>query len=63
MPAFTLYGALNSTNSDRVRLTLAEGGFTDYDTIFLDLRKGEQKVSVSIHTIEDDVDWLQIPTT
>ncbi|KAJ6783812.1 hypothetical protein PWT90_06118 [Aphanocladium album] len=31
MPAFTLYGARGSTNTDRVRLTLAEGGFTDYE--------------------------------
>lgn len=45
MPAFTLYGARGSTNTDRVRLTLAEGGFTDYRLVFLDLQKGEQKVS------------------
>jgi len=45
MPAFTLYGARGSTNTDRVRLTLAEGGFTDYDLVLLDLGKGEQKVS------------------
>lgn len=45
MPAFTLYGAHGSTNTDRVRLTLAEGGFTDYEVILLDLFKGEQKVS------------------
>lgn len=44
MPAFTLYGARGSTNSDRVRLTLAEGGFTDYELVLLNLPKGEQKV-------------------
>ncbi|KAL1652498.1 hypothetical protein SLS61_004802 [Didymella pomorum] len=43
MPAFTLYGARGSTNTDRVRLTLAEGGFTDYELVLLDLYKGEQK--------------------
>ncbi|KIX97511.1 uncharacterized protein Z520_06963 [Fonsecaea multimorphosa CBS 102226] len=42
-PAFTLYGARGSTNTDRVRLTLAEGGLTDYELVLLDLRKGEQK--------------------
>jgi glutathione S-transferase len=43
MPAFTLYGSRGSTNTDRVRLTLAEGGFTDYDLVLLNLQKGEQK--------------------
>ncbi|PWI72065.1 glutathione S-transferase domain-containing protein [Purpureocillium lilacinum] len=43
MPAFTLYGARGSTNTDRVRLTLAEGGFTDYELVVLNLGKGEQK--------------------
>ncbi|KAH6713842.1 putative glutathione-S-transferase theta, GST [Leptodontidium sp. MPI-SDFR-AT-0119] len=43
MPAFTLYGSRGSTNTDRVRLTLAEGGFTDYETVLLNLQKGEQK--------------------
>ncbi|CAF3518256.1 unnamed protein product [Fusarium graminearum] len=43
MPAFTLYGARGSTNTDRVRLTLAEGGFTDYELVLLDLSKGQQK--------------------
>lgn len=46
MPAFTLYGGRGSTNTDRVRLTLAEGGFTDYDIVLLNLHKGEQKVGV-----------------
>lgn len=46
MPAFTLYGSRGSTNTDRVRLTLAEGGFTDYDLVLLNLQKGEQKVGV-----------------
>lgn len=45
MPAFKLYGARGSTNTDRVRLTLAEGGFTDYELVILNLQKGEQKVS------------------
>jgi glutathione S-transferase len=44
MPAFTLYGTRGSTNTDRVRLTLAEGGFTDYELVLLNLQKGEQKV-------------------
>ncbi|CAJ0548515.1 Ff.00g021280.m01.CDS01 [Fusarium sp. VM40] len=43
MPSFTLYGARGSTNTDRVRLTLAEGGFTDYELVLLNLAKGEQK--------------------
>ncbi|KAF2874117.1 glutathione S-transferase [Massariosphaeria phaeospora] len=43
MPAFTLYGARGSTNTDRVRLTLAEGGFTDYELVLFNLHKGEQK--------------------
>ncbi|KAF5660690.1 glutathione s-transferase domain-containing protein [Fusarium heterosporum] len=43
MPAFTLYGAHGSSNTDRVRLTLAEGGFTDYELVLLTLAKGEQK--------------------
>jgi len=45
MPAFTLYGSRGSTNTDRIRLTLAEGGFTDYELVLLNLQKGEQKVS------------------
>ena len=44
MPAFTLYGARGSTNTDRVRLTLAEGGFTDYELVLINLQKREQKV-------------------
>lgn len=47
MSAFTLYGAHGSTNTDRVRLTLAEGDFTGYKFVSLDLQKGEQKVSSS----------------
>ncbi|OAA77687.1 Glutathione S-transferase, protein [Akanthomyces lecanii RCEF 1005] len=43
MPAFTLFGARGSTNTDRVRLTLAEGGFTDYELVLLNLQRGEQK--------------------
>ncbi|OLN88083.1 Glutathione S-transferase 1-like protein 1 [Colletotrichum chlorophyti] len=42
-PAFTLYGARGSTNTDRVRLTLAEGGFTEYELVLVNLPKGEQK--------------------
>jgi hypothetical protein len=44
MPAFTLYGSRGSTNTDRVLLTLAEGGFTNYDLVLVNLQKGEQKV-------------------
>lgn len=43
MAAFKLYGARGSSNTDRVRLTLAEAGFTDYELVLLDLQKGEQK--------------------
>ncbi|KAH7410785.1 putative glutathione-S-transferase theta, GST [Cadophora sp. MPI-SDFR-AT-0126] len=43
MSAFTLYGGRGSTNTDRVRLTLAEGGFTNYKLVLLNLQKGEQK--------------------
>ncbi|KAH7357409.1 glutathione S-transferase domain-containing protein [Pyrenochaeta sp. MPI-SDFR-AT-0127] len=43
MPAFTLYGARGSTNTDRVRLTLAEGGFTDYELVQVNMYKGEHK--------------------
>ncbi|KAJ4321876.1 hypothetical protein N0V94_002710 [Neodidymelliopsis sp. IMI 364377] len=46
MLAFTLYGSRGSTNTDRVRLTLAEGGFTDFKLVLLNLHKGEQKVPV-----------------
>lgn len=49
MPAFTLYSARGSSNADRVRLTLAEGGLTDFETVILDLRAGEQKVRVFRH--------------
>ena len=44
MVAFTLYGTRGSTNTDRVRLTLADGGFTDYDFVLINLQKREQKV-------------------
>ena len=53
MPAFTLYGSRGSTNTDRVRLTLAEGGFTDYEFVLLNLYKGEQKVGEPF-LLEDD---------
>ncbi|KAF1991183.1 putative glutathione-S-transferase theta, GST [Aulographum hederae CBS 113979] len=43
MPAFIIYGSRGSTNTDRVRLTLAEGGFTDYELVLVNLQKGEQK--------------------
>ncbi|KAM5344951.1 hypothetical protein ACJ41O_010813 [Fusarium nematophilum] len=43
MPAFTLYGCRGLTNTDRVRLTLAEAGFTDYELVVVNLAKGEQK--------------------
>jgi hypothetical protein len=55
MPAFTLYGSRGSTNTDRIRLTLAEGGFTDYELVLLNLQKGEQKVrDPSPFLLEDD---------
>lgn len=47
MTAFTLYGARGSTNTDRVRLTLAEGGFTNYELVPMNLQKGEHKVSAT----------------
>ena len=53
MPAFTLYGSRGSTNTDRVCLTLAEGGFTDYEIVLLNLQKGEQKVGDPF-LLEDD---------
>lgn len=53
MPAFTLYGTRGSTNTDRVRLTLAEGDFTDYELVLLNLQKGEQKVGDPF-LLEDD---------
>ncbi|KXJ85379.1 glutathione S-transferase [Microdochium bolleyi] len=58
MPAFTLYGARGSTNTDRIRLTLAEGGFTDFDHVLLDLGKGEQKspANLSRHP------WGKVPS-
>jgi hypothetical protein len=51
MSSFTLYGARGSTNTNRVRLTLAEGGFTNFELVFLDLAKGEQKVSDVVSNI------------
>jgi hypothetical protein len=55
MPAFTLYGSRGSSNTDRVRLTLAEGGFTDYELVLLNLQKGEQKVGDPFpFLLEDD---------
>lgn len=62
MPAFTLHGARGSTNTDRVRLTLAEGGFTDYKLVLLDLRKGEQKVGDRF-LLEDNAGALNISTS
>ena len=53
MPAFTLYGARGSTNTSRVRLTLAEGGFTDFELVVLNLGKGEQKVGAQF-LLKDD---------
>ena len=44
MPAFTLYGHLASPNHDRVALTLAIAGFTDFEYVTVDLSSGEQKV-------------------
>lgn len=45
-PAFTLYGGRGSTCTDRVRLTLAEGGITDYEFVPLDMANLEHKVGV-----------------
>jgi hypothetical protein len=56
MPAFTLYGSRGSTNTDRVRLTLAEGGFTDYEFVLVNLQKGEQKVGDPL-LLEDDASF------
>ncbi|KAI1874163.1 uncharacterized protein JN550_002742 [Neoarthrinium moseri] len=66
MPAFILYGSRGSTNTDRVRLTLAEGGFTDYELVLLDLQKGEQKVgdALILTTSEEHIKrhpWGKIP--
>nr|POF17565.1 glutathione s-transferase [Quercus suber] len=57
MSAFTLYGFLGSTNTDRVRLTLAEGGLTYYKLVLLNVQKVEQKA-------KDDLKrhpWGKIP--
>lgn len=51
MPAFTLHGSRGSTNTDRVRLTLAEGGFTDYELVLVNIQKGEQKVGATFFLI------------
>ena len=59
MPAFTLYGSRGSTNTDRVRLTLAEGGFTDYRLVLLNLQKGEQKMC-ELSLPQHDVLALQV---
>jgi len=59
MPAFTLYGSRGSTNTDRIRLTLAEGGFTDYELVLLNLQKGEQKVC-DLFLLEDDAASLSV---
>lgn len=58
MPAFTLYGSRGSTNTDRVRLTLAEGGFTDYELVLLNLQKGEQKVGTPFLSEDDTASIL-----
>jgi hypothetical protein len=62
MPAFTLYSSRGSSNTDRVRLTLAEGGFTDYETVIVNLAKGEQKVrgmSVIAKSIRHYSNWCK----
>jgi len=43
MPEFTLYGNPGSSASDRVTLTLAEGGFTDYEFVIMDFMKADHK--------------------
>ena len=57
MPAFTLYGFRGSTNTSRVRLTLAEGGFTDYETAYLDLLKREHKVGDPLSLLKNAGGW------
>jgi hypothetical protein len=59
MPAFTLYGKCGSTNTDRVRLTLAEAGFADYELVHLNLQEGEQKVS-EYCLFEDDAAYRHV---
>jgi hypothetical protein len=61
-PAFTLYGSRGSTNTDRVRLTLAEGGFTEYEFVLLSLQKGEQKVGDLFLLEQDDASSLCVST-
>lgn len=58
MASFTLYGGRGSSNTDRVRLTLAEGGITDYELVLLDLRKGEQKFPANMKRHP----WGKIPS-
>ena len=55
MPAFTLPGSRGLTNTDRVPLTLGEGGFTDYELVLLNLQKGEQKVGGPFLSEDDAV--------
>lgn len=52
MPAsFTLYGNPGSTASNRVRLMLAEAGFTNYDFVSLNFKTAEHKVGRSLPTL------------
>ena len=50
-PAFTLYGARGSSCTDRVRLTLAEGGITDYELVLLDMANFEHKVRLGTRAL------------
>lgn len=51
MPAFTLYGARGSSNADRVRFVLAEGGITDWDHVLLNFGQREHKVNTKIKNV------------
>lgn len=43
---FTLYGTLTSTATSRVRLTLAEAGFEQYEFRPLEIKSNEHKVGI-----------------
>jgi len=42
--SFTLYGNPGSTASDPVRLLLSEAGFTDFDSVTLNMMTADHKV-------------------
>ncbi|CAI6310383.1 unnamed protein product [Periconia digitata] len=57
MPAFTLYGFHGSTMTDRVFLTLAEGGFTDFELQTINLPAGQHKSEEHIKLNP----WAKVP--